>query len=49
MNLSDFLFSYNQAIKVDISKKDYFKALRKVFNYPYKFILDKFREFLFKK
>ena len=50
MNLSDFLFSYNQAIKIDISKKGYFKALRKVFNYPYKFILDKFREFfLFKK
>ena len=45
MNLKDFLFSYNQAIKVDVIKKKYLKAFRKVFNYPYKFILDKIREF----
>ncbi len=45
MKFKDFFFSYNQAIKTDIIKKKYFKALRKVFNYPYKFILNKLREF----
>ena len=46
MNLKDFFFSYIQSIKVDLSKKKKFKAFRKLFNYPYKFALDKFREFL---
>ncbi|MBD1159308.1 class I SAM-dependent methyltransferase [Pelagibacterales bacterium SAG-MED19] len=50
MNLKDFFFSYNQVIKADIKKKKYFKAFRKIFNYPYKFILNKLREtFLLKK
>ena len=50
MNLEDFFFSYNQVIKADIKKKKYFKAFRKIFNYPYKFILNKLREtFLLKK
>ena len=45
MKLKDFSFSYIQSIKVDLAKKKYFKAFRKLFNYPYKFILNKFREF----
>ena len=50
MNLKDFFLSYNQVIKADIKKKKYFKAFRKIFNYPYKFILNKLREtFLLKK
>ena len=50
MNLKDFFFSYNQVIKENIKKKKYFKAFRKIFNYPYKFILNKLREtFLLKK
>lgn len=50
MKLKDFFFSYNQVIKADIKKKKYFKAFRKIFNYPYKFILNKLREtFLLKK
>ena len=50
MNIKDFFFFYNQVIKADIKKKKYFKAFRKIFNYPYKFILNKLREtFLLKK
>ena len=45
MILKDFLFSFSQSIKIDINKKKYFKAFRKIFNYPYKFILNKIREF----
>ena len=45
MNLLDFIFSLNQSIKLDFSKKRYFKGFRKLFNYPYKFILDKIRIF----
>ena len=44
MKIKDFFFSYIQSIKVDLAKKKYFKSFRKLFNYPYKFILDKFRE-----
>ena len=44
MKLKDFFFSYIQSTKVDLAKKKYFKAFRKLFNYPYKFILNKFRE-----
>ena len=44
MNLSDFFFSYNQSIKIDFNNKRYFKGFRKLFNYPYKFILNKLRE-----
>ncbi len=44
MKLKDFFFSYIQSIKVDLAKKKYFKAFRKLFNYPYKFILNKCRE-----
>ena len=44
MHLKDFFFSYIQSTRVDLAKKKYFKAFRKLFNYPYKFILDKFRE-----
>ncbi len=45
MNFKDFLFSYTQSFKIILKKKRYFKAFRKLFNYPYKFILDKFRQF----
>ena len=45
MNLKDFLFSYTQSFKIDLNKKKYFKAFRKLFNYPYKYILDRFRQF----
>ena len=44
MNLKDFFFSYNQSIKTDLIRKNNLKAFRKIFNYPYKFILDKIRE-----
>ena len=44
MNVIDFFFSYNQSIRIDFYNKRYFKGFRKLFNYPYKFILDKFRE-----
>ena len=44
MNLKDFLFSYVESFKIDLDKKKYFKAFRKLFNYPYKFFLDKFRQ-----
>ncbi len=47
MILKDFLFSYNAALKNDLNKKKYFKCLRRLFYYPYKYILDKFRQ-LFK-
>ena len=44
MNLKDFFFSYVESFKIDLNKKKYFKAFRKLFNYPYKFFLDKFRQ-----
>ena len=44
MNLKDFLFSYFESFKIDLVKKKYFKAFRKLFNYPYKFFLDKLRQ-----
>ena len=44
MNLKDFFFSYVESFKIDLDKKRYFKAFRKLFNYPYKFLLDKFRQ-----
>ena len=44
MNLKDFLFSYLESFKIDLDKKKYFKAFRKLFNYPYKFLLDKLRQ-----
>ena len=46
MILKDFIFSYTQSIKKDLNKKKYFKAFRKLFNYPYKLLLDKVRQFL---
>ena len=49
MTLKDFLFSFMQSLKLEIKKKRYFKFLRKLFNYPYKFFLDKFRELFYIK
>ena len=44
MNLKDFFFSYVESFKIDLDKKKYFKAFRKLLNYPYKFSLDKIRQ-----
>jgi hypothetical protein len=50
MNLNDFLFSYRTIIKRDLYKKNYLKLVRKIFNYPYKYILNLTRNiFLIKK
>ena len=49
MNLSDFLFSFKQTLIRDLRKRNYFKFFRKLFNYPYKYLLDKIRYFIPKK
>jgi len=40
MKLSEFLFSYKTILKLFISEKKYFKVFRKIFGYPYKYILE---------
>ena len=47
MNIEDFLFIYKIVILRDLEKKKYFKGLRKIFNYPYRYILNEIR-FLFR-
>ena len=50
MLLSDFIFSFNQSLKNDLLKKKKIRFFKKIFYYPYKFLLDKLREiFLIKK
>lgn len=44
MIFKDFFFSYKETLENDLDKKKYFKFLRKLFYYPYKFFLDKFRQ-----
>tara|TARA_B110000046_G_scaffold98097_1_gene105740 strand:+ start:1132 stop:1983 length:852 start_codon:yes stop_codon:yes gene_type:complete len=43
MRTKDFFFSYSQTISFEIEKKSYFKALRKSFYFPCKFILNKIK------
>ena len=45
MKFSDFFFSYKTILKLFISEKNYFKAFRKIFGYPYKYILEIIRIF----
>ena len=46
MNLNDFFFSYRTLIKSQIEKKNFIKALSKLFSFPYKFLLFKIKIFL---
>ena len=46
MNLNDFFFSYRILIKSQIEKKNFIKALSKLFSFPYKFLLFKIKIFL---
>tara|TARA_Y100000816_G_scaffold274332_1_gene241532 strand:- start:329 stop:1183 length:855 start_codon:yes stop_codon:yes gene_type:complete len=43
MNLNDFFFSYKILIKSQIKKKNFIKALSKLFSFPYKFLLFKIK------
>jgi predicted O-methyltransferase YrrM len=43
MNIKDFFFSYKTIIKSQIKKKKFFKALSKLFNFPYKFLIFKIK------
>ena len=45
MLFKDFVFLFTQSITRDVEKKLYFKSLRKIFNLPYKYFLDIFRQF----
>ena len=45
MIFKDFIFSFFQSLKLDIKKKEYIKFFKRIFFYPYKFLLDKIREF----
>ena len=46
MNLNDFFFSYRILIKSQIEKKNFIKALSKLFSFTYKFLLFKIKIFL---
>ena len=43
MNVNDFFFSYKTSIKSQLLKKKYFKAIRRIFNFPYKFLIFKIK------
>ena len=45
MKFTDFIFSFYQSLKTDIYKKEYIKFIKRIFFYPYKFFLDKIRQF----
>ena len=45
MKFIDFMFSFYQSLKIDINKKEYIKFIKRIFFYPYKFFLDKIRQF----
>ena len=50
MNFKDFFFSYKTIINSNLNKKNFFKAFKKIFGYPYKYFLEKVRVFfLFNK
>ena len=46
MNFNDFVFSYKIIVKSYIIKKKYFKGFRKLFNFPYKYLLSLIKFFL---
>ncbi len=43
MNIKDFYFSYNAVILRDLEKRKYFKLIKKILTYPYRYILYKIR------
>ena len=43
MIFKDFIFSYRTIVLFYFNKKKYFKVLKKIIGYPYKFILEKIR------
>jgi len=45
MKFREFFFSYKTILKLFISEKKYFKVFRKIFGYPYKYILEIIRIF----
>lgn len=45
MRFKDFLFSYKTILKLFLNEKNYFKFVRKLFGYPYKYLLELFRTF----
>ncbi len=45
MNFKDFFFSYKLILSSIYKKKFFFKAFRKIFNYPYKYLLYKIKIF----
>ena len=44
MYLKDFIFSYIHSLSNELWKKKYLRFFKKLFYYPYKFILDKIRQ-----
>ena len=46
MTFKDFIFSYRTIIAFNLNRKDYFKAIKKITSYPYKFLLEKIRIYL---
>ncbi len=50
MLFTDFFFSFIQSLKTDLAKKRFYRSFKKLFYYPYKFLLDRIRQtFLIKK
>ena len=47
MNFKDFFFSYKTIINSNLNKKNFFKAFKKIFGYPYKYFLEKIRVFFY--
>ncbi len=45
MKLNEFIFSYKTILKLFINEKKYFKVFRKIFGYPYKYLLEILRIF----
>jgi len=45
MRFKDFIFSYKTILKLFLNEKNYFKFVRKLFGYPYKYLLELFRTF----
>tara|TARA_B110001452_G_scaffold250333_1_gene238457 strand:- start:837 stop:1694 length:858 start_codon:yes stop_codon:yes gene_type:complete len=43
LKIKDFFFIYKIIILRDLEKKEYFKSIRKFFNYPYRFLLNEIR------
>ena len=47
MKLKDFFFSYLTIISLFYHEKKYFKAIRKIFGYPYKYFIELIKNFFF--